>query len=80
MFRKEYSTWGVTVTAALFLYNETSKKLKMKKFSSVWKLHKFDKGGKFWVVENDSGHKNSFLKRLNPFIGVGGGGGGSIRI
>ena len=44
----------------------------MKKFSSAWKLMKLAGGGvgcQFWVGENDSEHKNAFLKVKPVFLG-----------
>ena len=54
----------------LISHQDVPKIYKVKKFSSAWKLLKLTWGCQFWVEKNDFGHKNSFLKKLNPFSGV----------
>ena len=41
----------------------------MKKTFVCLKIVEIDMGGQFWVKKNDSGHKNSFFLKLNPFSG-----------
>ena len=56
------------VAAALFS-SRGPQNFENEKFFLCLKIAEIDMGGQFWVEKNDSGHKNSFFLKLNPFSG-----------
>ena len=48
---------------------KTSQNFENEKIFLCLKIVEIDMGGQFWVEKNDSGHKNSFFLKLNPFSG-----------
>ena len=57
------------VAAALFSSRRPGKNFENEKIFLCLKIAEIDMGGQFWVEKNDSGHKNSFFLKLNPFSG-----------
>ena len=56
------------VSAALFSLR-CSKNFENEKNFLYLEIAEIDMGDQFWVEKNNSGHKNSFFFKLNPFSG-----------
>ena len=61
--------WSIRGVAAALFSSRRPKNFENEKFFLCLKIAEIDMGGQFWVEKNDSGHKNSFFLKLNPFSG-----------
>ena len=55
--------------AAVLFSSRHPKNLENENIFLCLEIAEIDMGGQFWVEKNDSGHKNSFFLKLNPFSG-----------
>ena len=64
---KFLQNWSIKGIAAAIVPSRRPQNLQNEKIFLYLEIAEIDMGGQFWVEKNDSGHKNSFFLKLNPF-------------